>query len=87
MKPMTMMRLRFIVAASRFAGFELPHDMRIAGDDDICRHALRDDGSGGDDRVLADRDAFEQDGVHPDPDVVADDDRGGFNFGRGGRPS
>src|SRR2546423_2929161 len=58
---------------------------RISGDDDICGDAFRDDGAGGDDGILADRYPFQNHGVHADPDVVGNDDRGGADF-RAWRP-
>src|ERR1043165_6011422 len=95
MKPMTMRRFFFIGrktpnAQRRTPNIELgkssvvaklPRDYSgISGDDDIGGDTFRDDGSGGDDGVFADCYAFEDNGVHADPDVVGNDDGGGANF-------
>ena len=51
------------------------HDARrIADNYGIGRHIFCDDGSGTDDRAIADVHAAEDERVTPDPDIVADDD-------------
>src|SRR5436190_22160804 len=89
MKPMTMRRFFFMIkktpnAQRRTPNLELGGSSffaellcdygGISGDDDICWDAFRDDGAGGDDGIFANRYAFEDYGVHTDPDVVGNDD-------------
>lgn len=47
----------------------------IAGHYDIWLDRFGDDSACGDNRVFADRDAFQNHGVHADPNVVRDFDR------------
>src|SRR5262245_40434988 len=42
----------------------------IASDDGVRRHVLSDDSAGRDDRVVADGNAFEDDGIHPDQTLL-----------------
>src|SRR5437764_18116 len=79
MKPMTMRRFRLIRREerrrwknSRFLAEFLEHDRRIATHDHIWWNALCDNGAGSHHRVLPNRNALQDDGVHSDPDVVRD---------------
>src|SRR5437588_12757592 len=89
MKPMTMRRRRFMGMKTpnderrmtndeQSGRVELLRDHgRIAGNDDIRGNALGHDGASGNDGVFAYGHAFEDDGVHADPDVIGDDDGSG----------
>ena len=82
MKPITTMRLRFIreekTPMSSLEFFD--GDRRIPCDNGVRRNALRDNGARGNHRVLADGYAFQNHGVHSDPNVVTDFDGRGFQF-------
>jgi hypothetical protein len=72
------MRLRFIEERS----VEFLHFHRgITCDDRIPGYAFGHNGSGSNDGIVADGDAFQNYGVHSDPDVVANFDRRDFKFG------
>jgi hypothetical protein len=58
----------------------LNNNTGISRDDSVCRHAFRDNGSRSHHRVFADRDAFQNHCVHPDPDIVANLHGRGFQF-------
>ena len=61
---------------------QLPNPYRrISGHNRVRLHAFRNDRSGRDDRVFPDDDAFQNHCVHPDPDVVRDFHRSGFQPG------
>jgi hypothetical protein len=62
--------------ARRCRGLHAPlsNARRVAGDDGARGHVLRDDGSGGDHRTVADRDAVDDHDVRAHPHVVADRD-------------
>src|SRR6266481_1785522 len=79
MKPMTMSRFRLIRREerrrwknSRFLAEFLDHDRRIATHDHIWWNALCDDCAGSYNGVFSYRNAFQNYGVHSDPDVVRD---------------
>src|SRR5207248_1671162 len=60
------------VGRSLFVSLEFLHfDCRISGDDRVGRNALGNDRACRDHRVVADRDAFQDDRAHPNPNVVA----------------
>ena len=61
----------------------LDHYRRISGDDCIWFNAFGNDGACGDNRVFADRDAFQNHGIHADPDVVRNLNGSGFQFRTG----
>src|SRR5690349_20701739 len=64
---------RFPTSAGRF---QIANDARrIARDDRVIRNRLRDHGTRADDAPLAYRYAGKDDGVMPDADILADDDR------------
>ena len=65
---------------SRFDVECLDHGRRVTGHNYIRGNALRDDSTGCNHGVLANRHALQNDGVHSDPDVVADDDGHGPQF-------
>ena len=83
MKPITTMRLRFIAKKTPNAeSLECLHNRGwITRDDGIRRHALRHHRACRHDGILADGNAFQNDRIHSDPNVIGDLHRARFEFG------